>query len=77
MAGKTETRPDDAMRPGEVARALGVARSTIYTIDYLRQRAFVPVGERGMRWDRRDVELYKMLRRVATPAPLVASGGRA
>ena len=50
------------LKAAEVALMLGVSRSTVYTIPWLLERAFIPVGTRGMRWDERDVELYKSLR---------------
>lgn len=50
------------LKAAEVALMLGVSRSTVYTIPWLLKRAFIPVGTRGMRWDERDIELYKALR---------------
>lgn len=62
----TGERGDDALMPRDVARLLGVSRQTVYTIPYLRQRAFRPTGRRGLRWDRRDVEAYKAMMTVGT-----------
>ena len=59
MADRSPTR---ALKAAEVALMLGVSRSTVYTIPWLLERAFIPVGTRGMRWDERDIELYKSLR---------------
>lgn len=59
--------PRPAMKAHEVADALGLKRSTVYTIPWLRQRAFSPTG-RGWRWDPADIELFKELRRVGAEA---------
>jgi predicted DNA-binding transcriptional regulator AlpA len=52
-----------ALRVQDVARALGIGRSTVYTIPWLRERAFRPTGARGLRWDAATIELYKALMR--------------
>lgn len=52
-----------AMTADEVAAAIGKKRSTVYTIEWLRRRAFVS-GRRGWRWRPEDVELYMALQAV-------------
>lgn len=57
---------DPGLTMPEVALSLGVSRSTVYTIGWLMQRAFIPVGKRGRRIAASDVALYKELRRTET-----------
>ena len=61
-------RPDDGIGAPEVARMLGIHRATVYTIRWLRERAFCPVGETGMRWERRVVTMYKAMRTLGQAA---------
>lgn len=58
---------DPALKAAEVALALGIGRSTVYQIPWLRARAFIPKGTRGMRWNQSDITLYKHLSAAGEP----------
>lgn len=62
-------RDDDGLRAPEVARILGIDRTTVYRTPELRRLAFKPTGRsRGMRWDRREIEAHKLRTRVSGDA---------
>lgn len=57
---------DRGLRFAEVALMLGVGRSTVYQIPWLRERAYRPTaGGRGLRIKQSDVALYQHLRTAA------------
>ncbi len=53
---------DRLLTVAEVARALGIARRTVYTIPFLWTRV-IYVKPRAPRFERSDIEAYKLINR--------------
>lgn len=64
MTAAVKLTAEQIYRPAEVAKLLGIARSTFYTIAWFRSRK-IRMTDGTVGYTASDVALYQTLRRVA------------